>query len=279
MKNIQGPKDAIMMRALNLLLMAAGICSLSFGIVYLEGTAYAEGTGPVVLTLQEAEGVPIAGVKTYLFNDTGQYQGVSVVTNSQGLADYGNLNDGSYTIRADYMGYQFWSPVINVPVELAVTLDIPHYEMTVTVQGECNGVAEPKPNIPMYLFHANGTTYLQKTGSTGSEGILTWHVPSEVGFKVRGNYLNQQFWSEVVTGTNPLIAIPEMDVTVSLSSPLNGIPVYVFSGAETYLNINGQTASGNVVFRLPHGCIHSGQICSLSNTGHLQQLYRTLTML
>jgi hypothetical protein len=76
-------------------------------------------------------------------------------------------------------------------------------------------------------------------------------------YKVRADYLSEQYWSPVFNWTNETItindAVAEVHVTQG-AAPIEGVPVYVYTDSDTYLNINGQTdQNGMVSFRLPEG--------------------------
>ena len=73
------------------------------------------------------------------------------VTSSQGEALF-NLADGSYEIRIDHLGYQFWTDVFAVPGTLSMERTIPHQDVTITVEGDYNGDVEPRQNLKVYLF-------------------------------------------------------------------------------------------------------------------------------
>jgi YD repeat-containing protein len=64
-------------------------------------------------TLTEAAGLPLAGIKTYLFSPSGSYLGISATSDSQGQVVY-SVPAGTYKIRADYIGYRFWIPEYTV---------------------------------------------------------------------------------------------------------------------------------------------------------------------
>ena len=113
------------------------------------------GGGAFALTVQKSENEPLVGVSCSLFSATGAYLGSQGVTNSDGEASF-NLADGSYKIRIDYMGYQFWTDVFSIPSADALTYTIPHDEIVVTVNGEWGGDVAPIEDISVYLFTPGG---------------------------------------------------------------------------------------------------------------------------
>ena len=210
--------------------------------------------GGGAFTLEVLKGVddPLEAVDTYLFTDTGTYLGEHEITSSEGEVTY-YLADGSYKIRIDYMGYQFWTDPFTVPDTLSETYTIAHQDVTVTVQGDNNGDIDPKESVSVYLFTASGS-YLGQFQTTDLQGQVSFNLP-EMDYKVRADYLNAQYWSGVLNWTEETITINEgiAEVhVVSGANPVENVPVYVFTSLGTYLNISGQTDEYGVVgFRLP----------------------------
>ena len=211
--------------------------------------------GSLTFTVQEASDTPISGVKTYLFSESGAYLGLNSTSSDTGAVDY-TVSAGIYKIRADYMGYQFWSESIVVAADsTTATLDIPHTDVTLTVQADESGEYTTIEGVKTYLFSPSGT-YLGSTNTTDEQGQITYHVP-EQRYKVRADYLAQQFWSEGLSGDDSTISIPHGTATINVTTveePLSGVKVYVFSKGGTYLGVNDTTdTSGQVSFILPDG--------------------------
>ena len=92
-----------------------------------------------------------------------------------------------------------------------------------------------------------------KTLTTDASGLVTYDLP-EQAYKVRGDYLGYQWWSDPFTWTASDVVIPEGEVTVTVTD--SGAPsqanVYVFTSGGSYMGLNGSTnASGEVSFLLP----------------------------
>ena len=212
------------------------------------------GGGAFTVTVLKGLDDPLVGVKCYLFNDSGSYLGEYGVTSDQGEVGF-NLADGSYKIRVDYLGYQYWTDVFDVPPTSSLTHTIAHHDATVTVNGDYGGDVEPKENLKVYLFTPSGS-YLGNYHVTDDQGQVTFNLP-EKDYKVRVDYLSQQYWSEVFNCTNETITINEGMAEVHVtqaSTPLENVKVYVFNASGSYLSIYGQTdAEGIVNFRLPEG--------------------------
>ncbi len=97
------------------------------------------GGGELSFTVLKGPGNPLTGVNCYVFNETGTYLGMSANTDPNGQVAF-NLSDGSYKIRVDYLGYQFWSQVYSIDGDISGTLTIAHQDVTITVQGEYQGM-------------------------------------------------------------------------------------------------------------------------------------------
>jgi len=210
------------------------------------------GGGSFTLTVRKGESVPLAGVSCYVFQDTGSYIGLSGTTDSAGQVSF-DLSDGNYKIRVDYLGAQFWTEVIGVPEAMSYTRTIPHQNVTVTVNGALGSDVQAKNHVPVYVFSPSGS-YLSLSAYTNAEGQATFSLP-EIPVKVRADYLGQSYWSGEVAWQNPMMTIPEGTAYVHASmtgQDITGAPVYVYSAAGSYLNINGTTnGNGIVEFRLP----------------------------
>jgi YD repeat-containing protein len=210
--------------------------------------------GALQVTLRKDAQNIIAGVKVYLFNEAGSYLGQEKTTDAAGQAAF-SAAPGTYKIRADYLGYSYWSDTIQVTTTASIDLTIPHHTVNITVSSTYQGAATPLANINAYLFTPAGT-YLGLTQKTGSDGKMSFSLPAR-DYKVRADYLGRQYFSSVFNAQDTTITIPmaEVEITVMQGSQvLTGINVYAFTTAGSYLNISGATnASGKVTFRLPAG--------------------------
>jgi len=72
------------------------------------------GGGSLTMTVFAGESAILGGVKTYLFSAAGSYLGQSATTDEQGIVSF-DVSDGEYKVRVDYLGYQYWSEVMNIP--------------------------------------------------------------------------------------------------------------------------------------------------------------------
>jgi len=210
------------------------------------------GGGRFQVTVQKAPGMPLAGIKAYLFSASGTYLSLSQVTDAGGMAAF-TVPAGSYKVRADYLGYQFWSDETQIAGDTEVVLSIPHQQVEITVRGVFQGTVEPFAGVTVYLFTAAGT-YLSQNLQTNASGTVIFDLP-EKPYKIRADYLGRQYWSEEFVWQNRVVSIPMADAEITVtggSMPQQGIKVYVFSTAGTYLGLNQATnTAGTVAFHLP----------------------------
>ena len=162
---------------------------------------------------------------------------------------------GVYKVRADHLGYQFWSADTLVNADTDIDLTIAHQDVVVTVSSLYQGNVTALEGIKVYLFTPSGT-YLNRFQVTDVDGRVTFNLP-DMPYKVRADYLNQQFWSDEFSGQDTDVEILAADAEIIVTGagqPLEGITVYVFSAAGTYLNLSGTTdVDGMVLFHLPAG--------------------------
>jgi hypothetical protein len=212
------------------------------------------GGGLWTVRVEQAPDVPMTGIKVYLFSESGSYLGISHVTDATGTVSF-EVPEGTYKVRADYLGYQFFSADTLIVADFDSVLSIPHQSVQVAVEGVFQGVSTPMAGVPVYLFSPTGT-YLGVSTTTDASGHVTFDLPLK-DFKVRADYLGMQFWSEVFNGQDSTVAISMADAQVTVTGaglPQAGIKVYVFSETGSYLGMNSTTdANGQVVFRLPSG--------------------------
>ena len=214
--------------------------------------AISTGGGAFSFTVNKGASEPLANVGCYVFTEAGVYLGMTAVTDIDGRVVF-NLADGRYKFRVDYMGYQFWSEVYEVPLNLSGILSIDHTNVEIAVQGGFQGTSNPIEGVGVYLFTPKGS-YLGITQATDSSGRVVFNLPDRP-YKVRADYLTRQYWSPEFTAQNTSIDIPLGDADVRVSwngQPLENVPVFVFNDAGGYLGITGDTdAQGETLFRLP----------------------------
>ncbi len=212
------------------------------------------GGGSLRVTVQEDSQNPISGINTYLFNPSGTYLRQSQETDSYGVVEF-DMSAGTYKIRADYLGYQFWSPETQLNEDTSIELSIAHQDVEITVNSMFQDTSASLEGLTVYLFNPTGT-YLRQYQVTDANSQVFFYLP-ERGYKVRADFLGQQYWSEEFIWQDALINVPmaEAEVVVNWNEyPLEGVMVYLFSAADSYLRISGLTdVDGRAVFRLPVG--------------------------
>ncbi|MCJ7683172.1 MAG: chitobiase/beta-hexosaminidase C-terminal domain-containing protein, partial [Desulfobacteraceae bacterium] len=212
------------------------------------------GGGLFQVTVEKAPDSPMEGIKVYLFSQSGIYLGRYAVTNASGVVEF-SVPERTYKVRADYLGYQFWSAETQIIGDTGMALTIIHQQVEVTVQGVFHDVPEPIEGIKVYLFSSAGS-YLGQYQHTDSSGKVTFNLP-EKAYKVRADYVGQQFWFEEFTWENVTIEVPMADVEITVTGaglPKEGVKIYVFSSSVSYLGLFDTTDNdGKVTFRIPEG--------------------------
>lgn len=212
------------------------------------------GGGSFVLSVLRDVSDPMASINCYLFTASGTYLSEQRVTDTKGQAGF-NLADGDYQIRMDYLGYQYWTPVFNVPASSDMDYFIPHQDVTITVEGDYNGDIQVRQGLSTYLFTSSGA-YMGQSQATDFQGQVVFNLP-EQEYQVRADYLTQQYWSAPFTWMDETITVDEGMAEVQVSqgtTPLANVNVYVYTASGTYLGINTHTdTNGIAAFRLPEG--------------------------
>jgi hypothetical protein len=208
----------------------------------------------MTVTVQRAAETPMAGVKVYLFDTADTYLGLNAATDDTGMAEF-SVPKGIYKLRVDYLGYQFWSAEIDVIADTPVEIILPHMAVEITAMGVFQGLPAPIEDIQIYLFTATDT-YLGQHKFTNADGKITFDLPPKE-YRVRADYLGQQYWSEVFNWQDTPVDVPLADAAVTVTGagfPRRDVQVYVFNAAGTYLGLSGTTDSdGKATWRLPAG--------------------------
>ncbi|MBT8363414.1 MAG: hypothetical protein KJP23_01830, partial [Deltaproteobacteria bacterium] len=212
------------------------------------------GGGNLQVTVQKDADRPMADIKTYLYNTSGSYLGLSKVTDASGTVDY-DVPAGTYQVRADYLGYRFWSAEIPVSGDTADEITIAHQQMEIIVQGLFQGTDTALEGIKVYLFSPTDS-YLSHYQFTNAAGKVFFDLPQQ-NYKVRADYLGQQFWSTLFNWQNTAVDIAMADAAISVTGaglPQIGLKVYAYSATDSYLGLSETTNDqGQVRFRLPAG--------------------------
>jgi len=204
------------------------------------------------VTVRKDDQSTLQGVSTYLFNESGSYLRLTQVTDAAGVVKF-DVPQGTYKVRADYMGYQFWSNTVQVSTSTSIDLVIPHHTVNITVNTTYQGTSTPLSGASVYLFTPSNS-YLSLSQQTSPDGRVTFSLPAR-DYKVRADYLGQQYFSTVFNARDTAVNIPMADAEITVTQgdqPVSGVNVYVFTPDASYLGVTGVTAaSGKVTFRLP----------------------------
>ena len=228
------------------------------------------GGGVLAVTLEKSAGNPLAGVDLYLFNTRGCYKRQKQTTDADGKAFFA-VPSGTYRLRANYLGYKFWSDAAQVESDTAFTFTIPHKTITLTVNSFVDA-PEPIEGAKITLYAAKGRwkyrgwkhkhyrRYKHKLHDLGlsqisdANGQVTFDLPDR-SYRFRADYLNYHFWSRPFRSTDAVLNIPsgEAELTVVREGvPLENIPVYLFTAAGDDTGVKRYTcADGKILFRLP----------------------------
>jgi Big-like domain-containing protein/FG-GAP repeat protein/K319-like protein len=232
--------------------LASWLAVTVFAVFFSTATICSAADGILQVNIEKEAQSPIVGITVYLFNENGTYLNQNQVTDSAGNVAF-NLSEGAYKIRADYFGYQFWSQVYSVGGDISETLTIAHQDVTITVQGEYQGM-QPLAGLPVYLFTESGA-YLSQVRTTNTNGQVFFNLP-EQSYKVRADYLGQQFWSDPFTWQNTPVTVEEGMASIHVTrsgADVSGARIYLFSETGSYLSRFETTdATGKVQFRLPN---------------------------
>lgn len=219
------------------------------------------GGGSFSFTVLTQADQPLAGANGYLFNAAGSYLGLQGTTDENGQLSF-NLSDGSYQLRIDYLGYQFWSDVVQVPDSLAAEMTIVHTAVEVSVVT----AAGPAQAVRVYLFDADGA-YQGRYLETDDQGQVIYNLPSGVEYMFRADLFGNQYWSDPIqvpvqapeSGPAPVDidtggGVLELVVQDSDASPMENLNVYLFSSEGSYLGLQATTdETGSALFDVPDG--------------------------
>ena len=214
----------------------------------------ATGGGTLMAVFEKQDGTPISGINMYLFSSTGSYLGLKEKSDDVGKVYY-DVPDGTYKVRADYMGYKFWTDEIAVSADTQSAFTIDHQNMIVKVNRVLDGDSQTAVDIPVYLFTSSGS-YIGIKDYTDAQGKVVFNLPAQ-DYKARTDYMSRKFWSQVFNQSDETVTIEEGTAAVTvigMGLPIPGVKVFVFNDAGAYLGINAVTdAIGMVDFRLPAG--------------------------
>jgi len=208
------------------------------------------GGGQFVLSVGTGQ-AGLANARVYAFNEAGSYIGLNALTDIEGRTAF-NLANGGYKFRIDYLGYQFWTGIFNIPANLNEGFVIQHKDVKITVMASY-GQSAPLAGLNTYLYKPDGA-YVGRIVKTDQNGQVVYKLPDQ-DYKVRADYLGQKFWTEVFKSQDTTLTIPEglMRLRVTQNNnPVANLNVYLFNEAGTYLGWSAKTnAEGRIEVILP----------------------------
>ena len=167
------------------------------------------GGGSFVLTLSDQNSQPLENVRASVFTGSGTYIGEYANTDGEGKVSF-NLADGSYKLRIDYLGYQYWTDVVTVPASSSLQYVVNRKTVTVKTMTNYNSEKAGIANAKAYLFTADGS-YMNLSGATDAEGNVSFTLPPR-DYKVRIDYLGGQYWSDTINQQDT-----EVDVAMGMA--------------------------------------------------------------
>ena len=109
-----------------------------------------------------------------------------------------DLSQGSYKLRVDYLGYQFWSDAISVPQTLSATVTIPHQDVKIRV----NQVYQTQDHTPRECesLPLYSRRFLFEQVRRYDSRLGRWRsVCPKRATRQESDYLGSQYWSQVFT--------------------------------------------------------------------------------
>lgn len=126
------------------------------------------GGGHLAITVGTDGGTPLVGLKAYLFDTDGRYLNLSRQTDADGQVAF-DVPAGSYKVRADYLGYSFWTGDLAVTSDAEASLVVAFSPITVSVMGHYQTADTPLSGIPSICSARPGpiSTSMPKPMPTG----------------------------------------------------------------------------------------------------------------
>jgi hypothetical protein len=219
-------------------------------------------------TVKTDSGVPLAGIFCHVKTSSGQYLLQTQITDSTGQARF-LLPDGSYCIKAVYLGSNYLSSIYEIPAVTAAELIIPHTLRQVAVRGDFNGQTEnldkaavtvlndmQQPVLPVvftdesglaalslpkkdfaYAVCYRGNTHITELSQQGLENVL--FALGKV--QVKTSYAEEPLPNQEIV----LLSADGSDTGVRQISDWQGISVFTLPQAVVRFKTDQQTA-GNL---------------------------------
>ena len=215
--------------------------------------------GTIEVTVLDSDGKGVADTYVYAFDGSGNWLGLYERTDSDGIALFEEMQDGTYQFLAYQSPHYYWSETISFPQQNQVTIKANIQKFTVNVlDKKGNGIA----NVYVYAYTANERYWLGVYGRTDNNGQVTLELP-DGDYKFRAYTNGQYYWSPAVNSPaqdSTTIDIRQYSVAVTVVNDAgNGVKesnLYIYGYTENgnYTGVYGNTnGNGRVKLDVPAG--------------------------
>jgi hypothetical protein len=212
------------------------------------------GGGDLGVRVKEQEGSGLRDVPVHLFSEARDFLGPVQRTGPDGRAAF-RVPGGSFKVRADYLGYSFWSAQTQVRGDTEAAIAVPVREARVLVRRSFCGQASPVSGSKVHVLGPDGSSP-GLSASTNASGRASFLLP-EREYRAAADYLGARYEAALLPGKAGIIDIPlaraEVEVT-GAGCPRAGLRVHVFRASGGFLGVSGETdGEGRASFLLPEG--------------------------
>ena len=215
--------------------------------------------GIIEVTVLDNAGKGVADSYVYAFDDDGNWLGLYERTNSDGIALFEEMKDGTYQFLAYQSPHYYWSETIKFPQQNQTTIKMHIQKFTVSVlDGKGKGIA----NVYVYAYTANERYWLGEYGRTDNNGQITLELP-DGDYKFRAYTNDQYYWSPVVNSPaqdSTTIDIRQYNIEVTIVDDAgkgikeSNLYVYGYTENGNYTGVYGKTnGNGRVKLEVPAG--------------------------
>ena len=215
--------------------------------------------GTIEVTVLDNDGKGVADSYVYAFDDNGNWLGLYERTNSDGIALFEEMKDGTYQFLAYQSPHYYWSETIRFPQQNQTTIKMNIQKFTVNVLDEKGkGIA----NVYVYAYTANERYWLGEYGRTDNNGQVTLELP-DGDYKFRAYTNGQYYWSPAVNSPaqdSTTIDIRQYNIEVTVVDDAgkgvkeSNLYVYGYTENGNYTGVYGKTnGNGRVKLEVPAG--------------------------
>ncbi len=176
-------------------------------------------------------------IRVYLYTSTGSYTGISTLTNSSGVADFGAIFASDYKIRVDYLGQRKYSDVFTHSGDTIENIELGGGTLNayITIGG-----TPLVANVRGYLYTSSGS-YTGKSGLTDANGTIDFGVIFSSDYKVRIDWLGFRSYSSSFTHSQSNVQeVPfdgsrvQINVKVGGANMPQNVRVYLYTSSGSY---------------------------------------------